>query len=87
LLVQDIPSTLQHEGGFQEVEEAVFIQVTAYVNTFRDAVRFNNGVEILLQSLDEGQRIHVLELSTAEKTAAALEGQQSMMEYSSQFHV
>jgi len=87
LLVQDIPSKLQHEGGFQEVEEAVFIQVTAQVNTFRDAVRFHNGVELLLQRLDEGQRIRVLELSTAEKTAAALEGQQSMMEYSSQFHV
>jgi hypothetical protein len=87
LLVQDIPSMLQDEGGFREVEEAVFIQVPAHVNTFRDAVRFHNGVEILLQSLDEGQRIHVLELSTAEKTAAAPEGQQSMMEYSSQFHV
>jgi hypothetical protein len=85
LLVQDIPSKLQHEGGFQEVEKAVFIQVTAHVNTFRDAVRFHNGVEILLQSLDEGQRIHVLELSTAEKTAAALEGQQSMMESLSNF--
>jgi hypothetical protein len=33
LLVPDIPSKLQHEGGFQEVEEAVFIQVTAHVNT------------------------------------------------------
>jgi hypothetical protein len=81
LLVQHIPSKLQHEGGFQEVEEAVFIQVTAHVNTFRDAVRLHNGVEILLQNLDEGQRIHVLEVSTAEKTAAAPEGQQSMMEY------
>ena len=45
LLVQDIPATLQHECGFQEeVEEAVFTQTTAAINTFRDAVRFQNGV-------------------------------------------
>ena len=60
---------LQREGRFKQVEEAVFIQVTAHVNTFRDAIRFHNGIEILLQNLDEGQRIHVLDLSTEEKTA------------------
>jgi hypothetical protein len=86
-LVQDIPLRLQHEGRLKEMEEAVFIQVTAHVNTFRDAIRFHNGVEILLQNLDEGQRIHVLELSTAEKTAAPLEREQSMMEHSFQFRV
>ena len=85
LLVQDIPMRLQHEGRFKEVEEAVFIQVTAHVNTFRDAIRFQNGVEMLLQNLDEGQRIQVLELSTAEKTAGPREREQSMMEYSFQF--
>jgi len=87
LLVQDIPSKLQHEGRLKEVEEAVFIQVTAHVNTFRDAIRFHNGVVILLQDLDEGQRIHVLELSTAERTAAPRESEQSMMEYPFQVRV
>jgi hypothetical protein len=85
LLVRDIPMRLQQEGRLKEMEEAVFSQVTAHVNTFRDAIRFHNGVEILLQNLDEGQRIHVLELSTAEKTAAPLEREQSMMEHSFQF--
>jgi hypothetical protein len=78
---------LQCQGHFKQVEEAVFIQVTAHVNTFRDAIRFNNGIEILLQNLDEGQRIHVLDLSTEEKTAAPPERAQNMMEYSFQFHV
>jgi hypothetical protein len=87
LLVQDIPMRLQHEDRLKEVEEAVFIQVTEHVNTFRDAVRFHNGVEILLQNFDEGQRICVLELSTAEKTAAPPEGEQSRMEYSFRFSV
>ena len=84
LLVQDIPSKLQHEGRFKEIEEAVAIQITAHVNTFRDAIRFQNGVEILLQNLDEGQRIHVSELSTAEKTAGPRE-RADIMEYSSKF--
>ena len=84
LLVHDIPIRLQHEGRFKEVEEAVFIQDTAHVNTFRDAIRFQNGVEILLQNLDEGQRIHVSELSTAEKTAGPRE-RADIMEYSSKF--
>jgi hypothetical protein len=87
LLVQDIPSRLQSEGRLKEVEDAVFIQVTEHVNTFRDAIRFHNGVDILLQNLDEGQRIRVLQLSTAENTAVALEERQSMMEYSFQFRV
>jgi hypothetical protein len=45
LLVQDIPLRLQCEGSFKQVEEAVFSQVTAHVNTFRDAIRFHNGVK------------------------------------------
>lgn len=67
LLVQDIPPRLQRECGFQEEsEEAVFTQITAAVNTFRDAVRFQNGVDVLLQRLAEGQRVRVLDLSSAE---------------------
>ena len=80
LLVQDIPARLQHECGFQEeVEEAVFTQLTAVVNTFRDAVRFQNGVEVLFQRLDEGQRVRVLDLSSAEEQETAPKGQQRVM--------
>jgi hypothetical protein len=82
LLVQDIPSKLQHECRLKDAEEAVFLQVTAHVNTFRDAIRFHNCVEILLQNLDEGQRVHVLEISPGETTAAPREREHSMMEYS-----
>ena len=72
LLVRDIPARLQHECGFQDdVKEAVFTQVTAAVNSFRDAVRFENGVEVLLQRFNEGQRVHVLDLSSAEEQDAA----------------
>ena len=67
LLVQDIPARRQRECGIhQDVEEAVFTQVTAAVNTFRDAIRFPSGIQILLQRFAEGQRVRVLDLSSAE---------------------
>jgi len=67
LLVQDIPPALQHECRFQkEAEEAIFTQITAEVNTFRDAVCFQNGITVLLQRFTEGQRVRVLDLSSAE---------------------
>lgn len=76
LLVQDIPVMLQRECGFQEgAEEAVFTQITNAPNTFRDAVRFQNGVEVLLQRFAEGQRVRVLDLSSAEDRETALQGQ------------
>jgi hypothetical protein len=87
LLIHDIPLKLQHEYGLKEVEKAVFTQVSADVNTFRDAVRFPNGVELLLQRLEEGQRVRVLDLSSAEDRATVRKGQQSMMEYASRSHI
>ena len=80
LLIQDIPAKLQCECGFlTEVEEAVFTQVTAVVNTFRDAVRFQNGIEVLLQRLNEGQRVRVLDLSSAEEQETVPRERQRVM--------
>jgi hypothetical protein len=46
LLVQDILAKLQRECGFQaEVEEAVFTQVTAVVNTFPMPSDFKTGLK------------------------------------------
>ena len=80
LLIRDIPAKLQQECGFQDgVKEAVFTQVTAVVNTFRDAVRFQNGVEVLLQRFDEGQRVRVLDLSLAEEQETGPREQRRVM--------
>lgn len=77
LLIRDIPPKLQHECGFcEEEEEAVFTQVSASINAFRDAVQFQNGVVVLLQRLDEGQGIRVLYLSSAEEQMTAPKGRQ-----------
>jgi hypothetical protein len=66
LRLRDIPVRLQHEFGVGQVEEVTFTQITAAVNSYRDAVRFRNGREVRLQELREGQSVQVLDLSAAE---------------------
>ena len=46
--------------------EATFTQLTATPNQYRDALRFDDGEEILLQELDEGISVDVLSLEAAE---------------------
>ena len=66
LLLMDIPEKLRREFGVGTVEEVMFNQSTAAANTYRDAVRFSNGREILLQGLRENQRVRVLRLDRAD---------------------
>jgi hypothetical protein len=66
LELQDIPARLQHELNVGPAETVTFTQLSAAVNSYRDAVRFANGREVRLQELREGQRVRVLDLSMAE---------------------
>lgn len=66
LMLQDISILLQRDLGVGPAEEVTFTQLTASEYTYRDAIRFKNGHEILLQELREGQRVRVLDLSSAE---------------------
>ncbi len=63
LLLQNIPARLQEELNVRPDEEVVFTQLSADAFSYRDAVRFGNGREVLLQRLEEGQRALVLSLS------------------------
>jgi len=65
LLLRDIPRNLQRELEVCESEEAGFVEITAEAHRYRDAVRFANGRQILLQALHEGQRVTVLSLESA----------------------
>jgi hypothetical protein len=67
LELADIPARLQHELGVGPCETVTFTQISAAVNSYRDAVRFPNGREVRLQELREGQRVRVLDLSAAEE--------------------
>jgi len=60
LLLRDIPLHLRCRLDVGGEEEVTFTQVTAATNTHRDAVRFGDGREILLQELNVGQRVRVL---------------------------
>ena len=64
LLLRDISVGLQQEFGVGEAEEVTFVQQNAEAYRYRDAVRFQNGREILLQRLKRGQRVDVLDLSS-----------------------
>jgi hypothetical protein len=66
LILQDIPTHLQRDFEIGPEEEVVFTQLTASEYTYRDAIRFKNGQEVLVQKLREGQRVKVLDLSSIE---------------------
>ena len=57
-----IPANLQRDLGVREDETVTFTQTTAMANTYHDAVRFENGRQVLLQMLKEGQLVRVLAL-------------------------
>jgi hypothetical protein len=65
LLLYDISEKLQRLYGLCSREEATFDQISAAANTYRDAVRFDNGQLVRLQELPEGQRLTVLDMSAA----------------------
>lgn len=62
LVLRDIPSRLQSGLGLGTEEDVVFIQVGMDAGRHRDAVRFQNNQELLLQRLAEGQRARVVSL-------------------------
>jgi hypothetical protein len=62
LLLRDIPKNLQRQLDVQATEEVTFVQLSAEAYEYRDAVRFGNGREVLLQRLRHGQRVEVLSL-------------------------
>lgn len=63
LMVRDVPAKLQHMLRVSAEEAVVFTQISADVNTYRDAIRFENGCQIRLQELCEGMRVEVLSLT------------------------
>lgn len=65
LLLGDIPEPLQQSLHVGPAEEVTFTQLTATANMYRDAFRFKNGAELLLQRLSEGQRVRVLDCACA----------------------
>lgn len=68
LLLADIPGEVQNSFHVGPTEEVTFTQLTATPYAYRDAVRFKNDRELLLQRLNEGQRVKVLRLSVVDES-------------------
>jgi hypothetical protein len=66
LRLDGISARMQAELGVGPVEDVTFTQISAAVNTYRDAVRFSNGKQVRLQEWREGLRVKVLDLSGAD---------------------
>jgi hypothetical protein len=74
LLLRDIPERIQQQLIVDSFELVTFVQQSAEPFVHRDAIRFANGREILLQRLKQGQRVDVLRLSSSEGFPAPFEG-------------
>jgi hypothetical protein len=61
---------MQKQFGLGRHEEVTFLQLTAEPFRYRDAIRFHNGQEVLLQKLSDGLRMDVLSLALVEGTPA-----------------
>jgi len=62
LVLKDIPARLQSGLGLCMQEDVIFIQTSMDAGRHRDAVRFNNNQQVLLQRLAEGQRALVISM-------------------------
>jgi len=65
LILKNVPEELQRRWNIEEEEDVFFVQISANVNTYRDAIRFRDGRDVLLQTLREGIRVQVLFLENA----------------------
>jgi hypothetical protein len=72
LFLRDIPEKLQNQYGVGREEEVTFVQLSADAFRYRDGVRFQNGREVLLQRLKEGQRVEILSMACEEEMPDAV---------------
>jgi hypothetical protein len=62
LILKSVPADLQAQWGVGSEESVFFVQTSADVNRYRDALQFRNGRQVLLQDLREGMRLVLISL-------------------------
>jgi hypothetical protein len=67
LVLRDIPKDMQRRLEVSDTEEVTFVQLSAEAYRYRDAIRFRNGRQVLLQVLREGQPVDVMSTSLPEE--------------------
>ena len=66
LRMNSVPLQIQRSQELRPVEEVTFVQLSAETYQHRDAIRFYNGSQVVLQTLAEGIPFEVLSLSVDE---------------------
>lgn len=66
LHIENVPACLQEALGVGANEDVTFVQLSAEPFQYRDAIRFANGCEVLLQRLNEGLRLDIVSLGVDE---------------------
>lgn len=66
LLLKNVPEDLQRRWNVKEEESVSFVEISAMENTYRDAVQFGDGRQVILQDLREGMLLRVLSLGGVE---------------------
>jgi len=59
LTLRSIPLDLQKRWNVNAQESVFFVQTSANVNSYRDAVQFGSGLKVLLQDLRQGMPVQV----------------------------
>ena len=67
LLLPAVPEEMRRRFAIAPSEEVTFTQQTAEAFTYRDAMRFSGGREVLLQRLPTGLRVRVLSVDSGEE--------------------
>jgi len=65
LMAKVIPEEVRRQFRVEEDEGVVFVQISANVNSYRDAIQFTNGRQVRLQELPEGMRMELLSFAGA----------------------
>ena len=66
LIVRNLSESLQRKYRLDSEETVFFQELTNVENTYRDAIRFANDVQLRIQDLPEGLQVTVLDLGDEE---------------------
>ena len=74
LRMSRVPNQMQRSQALNPSEDVTFVQLSADAYRYRDAIRFDNGCKVVLQTLGEGVPFEVVSLDIAEPEPEPLAG-------------
>jgi hypothetical protein len=74
LRMSRVPDQMQRSQALHPAEGVTFVQLSAEAYRYRDAIRFDNGCKVVLQTLAEGIPFEVVSLDIAEPEPEPIDG-------------